>query len=327
MGVGLLERASTRRFYQENYLATELDDQGQRSIIRHAAQPLAQQQSMAGVSETTLLATDRAHSLLHTLTGTDLRQMAYTAYGHHPAESGLSRLLGFNGECPDSITGHYLLGQGKRAYNPVLMRFNSPDNLSPFGEGGINSYAYCGDDPINFVDPTGSIKMSILMRGRSLTNVPEIVTNPQFKIKKTATTIAKADISQNNPMRSSPTTSISTLTSNSDSFSGRPSKTGSHTNTAKTRISKGVRPARAQLYNDAREYDALSPKHPDINIQKNSNLMKKIEEIKAERDADIKAGRHTKTPVHTERINLVNKRIKQMQLEELREKIRTTQSN
>jgi RHS repeat-associated protein len=84
--------------------------------------------------------------------------VAYTAYGHHPAESGLSRLIGFNGECPDPTTGHYPLGQGTRTFNPVLMRFNSPDELSPFGKGGINAYAYCEGDPINFSDPTGNVR-------------------------------------------------------------------------------------------------------------------------------------------------------------------------
>ncbi|NAS96806.1 hypothetical protein CU664_12085 [Pseudomonas syringae pv. actinidifoliorum] len=62
---------------------------------------------------------------------------------------------GFNGELLDDITGHYLLGNGYRAYNPVLMRFNSPDSLSPFGKGGLNAYAYCGGDPINKEDSTG----------------------------------------------------------------------------------------------------------------------------------------------------------------------------
>lgn len=64
-------------------------------------------------------------------------------------------LPGFNGELPDPLTGHYLLGHGYRAYNPVLMRFNSPDNLSPFAEGGVNAYAYCRGDPVNRRDPDG----------------------------------------------------------------------------------------------------------------------------------------------------------------------------
>uniref|UniRef100_UPI000AE9CDA7 RHS repeat-associated core domain-containing protein n=1 Tax=Enterobacter bugandensis TaxID=881260 RepID=UPI000AE9CDA7 len=50
---------------------------------------------------------------------------------------------------------HYHLGNGYRAYNPVLMRFTCPDCMSPFGEGGINPYAYCTGDPVNHADPTG----------------------------------------------------------------------------------------------------------------------------------------------------------------------------
>jgi len=110
--------------------------QTQRTILRHEAQPLAQQQSEAGVTEKTLLVTDQAHSLLQSLSPVNSRKFSYTAYGHHPIVSGLSRLFGFNGEYPDDITGHYPLGHGNRFYNPVLMRFNSPDELSPFDEGG-----------------------------------------------------------------------------------------------------------------------------------------------------------------------------------------------
>jgi RHS repeat-associated protein len=81
--------------------------------------------------------------------------MAYSPYGHREDPGVLPGLPGFNGEQPDPVTGHYLLGNGYRAYNPVLMRFNSPDSLSPFGEGGLNPYAYCIGDPINSRDPTG----------------------------------------------------------------------------------------------------------------------------------------------------------------------------
>jgi len=38
------------------------------------------------------------------------------------------------------------------------MMFLSPDPLSPFGEGGINPYAYCSGDPINFRDPSGLVE-------------------------------------------------------------------------------------------------------------------------------------------------------------------------
>lgn len=60
-----------------------------------------------------------------------------------------------NTETSTDNGGHYLLGQGYRAFNPVLMRFNSPDSFSPFGKEGLNSYSYCVGDPINFKDPVG----------------------------------------------------------------------------------------------------------------------------------------------------------------------------
>ncbi|WP_054989849.1 RHS repeat-associated core domain-containing protein [Pseudomonas coronafaciens] len=72
-------------------------------------------------------------------------------------------MSGFNGELLDSITGHYSLGNGYRAYNPVLMRFNNPDSLSPFGKGGLNAYAYCGGDPVNRSDPDGREFIDVLL--------------------------------------------------------------------------------------------------------------------------------------------------------------------
>lgn len=62
---------------------------------------------------------------------------------------------GFNGECMDSLTETYLLGNGYRAYDPRVMRFHCPDGWSPFGPGGINPYTYCVGDPVNRTDPSG----------------------------------------------------------------------------------------------------------------------------------------------------------------------------
>ncbi|SDB12040.1 RHS repeat-associated core domain-containing protein [Pseudomonas sp. NFACC13-1] len=156
-GLTPLGQPGTQRFYQNNELVNEIDSEAQLTIVRNGEQPLAQRLSVIGVTETTLLATDQQRSPLTAVTDADLQRMAYTAYGHRTGDSGLSSLLGFNGERPEPITGHYLLGQGNRAFNPVLMRFNSPDELSPFGDGGINAYAYCGGDPVNWYDPSGNI--------------------------------------------------------------------------------------------------------------------------------------------------------------------------
>ena len=114
------------------------------------------------MSSTTLLATDQQRSVLSTLKANHPPQpIAYMPYGHRLAEGRLLSLFGFNGELPDPLTGHYLLGNGYRAFNPVLMRFNSPDNLSPFKGGGINAYAYCAGDPTNNIDPDGHLTLNL----------------------------------------------------------------------------------------------------------------------------------------------------------------------
>ena len=79
----------------------------------------------------------------------------YSPYGYC---SRLQSMLGFNGEHLASVTGYYPLGNGHRAFNPSLMRFISPDRLSPFAAGGLNAYAYCQGDPVNFQDPSGQMK-------------------------------------------------------------------------------------------------------------------------------------------------------------------------
>jgi RHS repeat-associated protein len=155
-------QAPTRRFYLKDRLATEIQDAVQRSIMQHDDQLLAQQQRQSGAVETRLLATDQQRSVLNVLHVARPHPLAYSPYGHRPAESGLLSLLGFNGERPDPVTGCYLLGNGYRAFNPVLMRLNSPDSWSPFGEGGLNAYAYCVGNPVNFTDKSGHVISKIL---------------------------------------------------------------------------------------------------------------------------------------------------------------------
>jgi RHS repeat-associated protein len=104
-----------------------------------------------------MLADDASGSVVNELGKGDVNPISYSAYGHRSAEHTVSTRLGYNGEVKEMQTGCYLLGNGYRAFNPVLMKFHSPDSLSPFGKGGLNGYAYCNGDPVNRTDPTGNV--------------------------------------------------------------------------------------------------------------------------------------------------------------------------
>ena len=103
-------------------------------------------------SRTLLLVPDSRQTALAAFAVAGLDQAAYSAYGHQSRTPAFR--MGFNGQLREA-PGWYLLGNGHRVYNPVLMRFHSADRLSPFGKGGLNAYAYCEGDPINCTDPTG----------------------------------------------------------------------------------------------------------------------------------------------------------------------------
>ena len=151
----LIQTAGIQRFYNQSRMTTEIKGTQRYSVFQQDGRLLAQQRRDRTKDECHLLGTDLQQSVLHAVGADKHHSMAYNAYGHRPVENGLISLLGFNGERADPVTGHYLLGNGYRAFNPVLMRFNSPDSWSPFGRGGINSYGYCGGEPINRVDRNG----------------------------------------------------------------------------------------------------------------------------------------------------------------------------
>jgi RHS repeat-associated protein len=171
-----------QRFYCKSRLATEIQGAIGYSVFQKDDLLLAQRKNQGGAVESTLLATDLQRSVLHTLTADQQQHpIAYSPYGHRRTESGLTNLLGFNGEHPDPVTGGYLLGNGYRMFNPVLMRFNSPDNLSPFGKGSLNCYMYCGGDPVNRTDPTGHWWLELLKsKTRGLTADLKFTINNAF---------------------------------------------------------------------------------------------------------------------------------------------------
>lgn len=117
-----------------------------------------------------LLATDRQRSVLD-----DSRRIAraYTAYGATRFQAG--PMSAFCGEHRDPLTGCYHLGNGYRQFNPVIMRFHSPDALAPFGDGGLNAYMYCEADPVNLHDPTGAVAVWVAPLQRILTGTLHVV--------------------------------------------------------------------------------------------------------------------------------------------------------
>jgi RHS repeat-associated protein len=145
-----------QRFYCKSRLVTEMQGVLHYSIFQRGDQLLAEHKNEGGALDTALLVTDLQRSVLHTLKADHQSQsLAYTPYGHRPTQIGFTSLLEFNGERPDPMTGNYLLGNGYRAFNTALLRFNSPDTMSPFGKGGLNAYGYCLGDPINKQDSSG----------------------------------------------------------------------------------------------------------------------------------------------------------------------------
>src|SRR5690606_22481115 len=65
-----------------------------------------------------------------------------------PTGEGLRIKHKFTGQEQDSSGLYYY---GARYYDPELGRFIQPDTFLD----GLNRYAYCGNNPINFIDPTG----------------------------------------------------------------------------------------------------------------------------------------------------------------------------
>ncbi|PPA04704.1 sugar-binding protein, partial [Pseudomonas sp. MWU12-2312b] len=118
--------------------------------------PLAEQR-LNDHNRTVLLLTNASHSVIGECPNGALRTITYSAYGIRKLfkEAELQSLLAFNGEACERLHGWYMLGRGYRVYNPGLMRFHSPDSLSPFAEGGVNPYVYCLGNPINLRDPSG----------------------------------------------------------------------------------------------------------------------------------------------------------------------------
>ena len=101
--------------------------------------------------------------------GNKIAEYDYDAFGNCTTVYGLASSIGkynpirYRGYYCDIETNWYFLNA--RYYAPELRRFISPDDtayLDPESVNGLNLYCYCGNDPVNYADPSGHFPFFLL---------------------------------------------------------------------------------------------------------------------------------------------------------------------
>ena len=107
---------------------------------------------------------------VYNASGTEVMKITYDAWGNFtdtvstmsypPSTEQLQALaipFRYRGYVYDQETGFYYLNS--RYYDPVMHKFLNADGLISTGQGllGNNMYAYCNNNPVMYVDPTGEV--------------------------------------------------------------------------------------------------------------------------------------------------------------------------
>jgi RHS repeat-associated protein len=96
--------------------------------------------------------------------GAVVERLSYDAWGKRRHPNGADDPGGaITSQSPPGFTGHEqldsvgLVHMNGRVYDPLLARFTSADPMTenPFSTQGWNRYAYVGNSPVNFTDPSG----------------------------------------------------------------------------------------------------------------------------------------------------------------------------
>ena len=137
-------------FNQEREAVTEEDNTGLTRLIR-ATELIAR--STDAVRTYYHYASDEMGSTTHIVDdgGAVQNRYEYDAWGNITAqEEAVPNRFKYTGQQLDPITQQYYLRA--RFYNPVIARFTQEDT---YRGDGLNLYAYCANNPVFYVDPTG----------------------------------------------------------------------------------------------------------------------------------------------------------------------------
>ena len=109
---------------------------------------------------------------IYDTSGAKIVNYSYDAWGNCTI-SGSSNLtiakanpIRYRGYYFDAESGFYFLNA--RYYNPAWRRFISPDDTAYLDldtPSGLNLYAYCNNDPVNYADPNGNFAVSLAIAG------------------------------------------------------------------------------------------------------------------------------------------------------------------
>ncbi len=99
-------------------------------------------------------ASDEMGSITHVTAGNEiLNRYEYDAWGNTVlCEEQVANRFRFNAQQYDPVSQQYYLRA--RFYNPVIARFTQEDT---YRGDGLNLYAYCRNNPVYYVDPSGHI--------------------------------------------------------------------------------------------------------------------------------------------------------------------------
>ena len=151
--------STTIRYYAPNF-EREISN-GQTTDYTYIQSPnglVAAVKTSGSKHDAMLLATDHLGSIIGVwdAQGTLLEEHRYSAWGLRTSSTASPRLRrGFTGH--EHLTQFGLIDMKARLYDPHLGRFLAPDPYvqAPSMSMNFNRYAYCMNNPLKYVDPTG----------------------------------------------------------------------------------------------------------------------------------------------------------------------------